>query len=241
MPTAEHYAHALVTAARHTGERAASFVDQDPDSKFRHYALHALLAVFPKADRTQVAAALGAPGRSAYFYRTSLWHVLGDGPHRKGPIEWWDADVLAKTIKAVQAITPKPTPSPLRAAAPPLKMGALPPPKPEQRKEVKVPGETERIVVRNGVTLDLLDRTVFHRGVTVTLSDDGLRLVAMLARVMPAFLPTDRLADKVFGVKADSHIWLKGLVGFLNPILQRARLEVRAIPKMGYMLADLDA
>lgn len=124
---------------------------------------------------------------------------------------------------------------PVRQPEPPIRK-APPPPAP---KEVQVAGEINRIVERNGVILDLLDRTLQHRQASTTLTDDGVRMVAMLARVMPAFLPTDRLASKVFGAHADAQIRLRGLVESLNPVLRTTKLEVREISKMGYMLADL--
>ena len=101
MPSADHYARAIIAASRETGEPWDLIVEDNPDVRFRHYVFHALLHVFPQADRTAIAAALRAPGKASYFYRSSLWHVLGDGPHRNGPIEWWDSGVLALTIKAI--------------------------------------------------------------------------------------------------------------------------------------------
>lgn len=112
MPTADHYAHAIITAARRTGKPPLSIADESPETMFRHYVLHALLQVFPDADRTAISAALGAPGKASYFHRSSMWHVLGDGPHRKGPIEWWDAGVMAEVIRAVETVAvPRPAPT----------------------------------------------------------------------------------------------------------------------------------
>lgn len=104
MPSADHYATAIVAAALYTRENPESFVDADADAKFRHFAFHALLSVFPKADRSSVAAALGAPGKPGYFHRSSMWHILGEGPHRTKPIDWWSDEALALVIKAIQSV-----------------------------------------------------------------------------------------------------------------------------------------
>lgn len=101
--SADVVAVAVVAAARNTGEDPAAVVDREADLRLRHYAFHALEHCFPKIDHARIADALGCPGKPSYFRRSSLWYVLGIGPHRKVGAEWWSADVLADVISTVEA------------------------------------------------------------------------------------------------------------------------------------------
>jgi hypothetical protein len=96
-------------------------------------------------------------------------------------------------------------------------------------------------VERNGIVLDLRTREVANRGQRARIHrDDGVKAVAALLRVMPALLDASRLASKAFGAAGqDGQIRLKGLVDNVNPVLARARLEIKTVPKIGYSLFDL--
>lgn len=143
-------------------------------------------------------------------------------------------------IQNNDTLRPKAPPKPKEPTTP--AQPAVPmPPKAAPQPDVAIDGETAptRIVERNGVRLDLAARTVRHRGKTAWIDDDSIRLVAALARVMPAILDGGRLASKVFGTTADAPIRLKALVERLNPVLGVVKLQTRPVSKMGYMLADL--
>lgn len=104
--------------------------------------------------------------------------------------------------------------------------------------DVGAPGA---VFLANEVHIDLRTRRVSHRGGQAVLPDDGVKLLAALARVMPALLGIDQLAQKTFGSTKEAGFKLRSLADRINPGLGRAKLEVRAIPKMGFMLADLGA
>ena len=89
------------------------------------------------------------------------------------------------------------------------------------------------------MVVDLAAMTVSHRRGIVTLDDDGARLIGELVKVMPSLLEKTALARKLFGNDASGTLWLSQLVDRVNPLLVRARLEVKTIPKMGYSLYDL--
>lgn len=95
-----------------------------------------------------------------------------------------------------------------------------------------------RFVEWNGIKIDLKERKVSRGDRETVIRDDAIRLVAALARVMPAFLPDDILAKKVFGRAAAGEL-LRDVILAANPALAAAGLEVRQVPKMGHMLADL--
>jgi hypothetical protein len=97
-----------------------------------------------------------------------------------------------------------------------------------------------RFVHRNGVVLDLKDRTVQHRGRTVTIASEGIKMIASLARVMPSIMDAAVLARQTFGgAVRDPKFRIKSLVDKLNPILADARLEIKTVPNMGNTLFDL--
>ena len=105
--TADAVAAALVVACRATGENPESFVEHDAAFRARHYALHALVNVFRRVTPFDISSALCCPGKAKYFYRSSLWWVLGFNPkNTKKRAEWWDDEVLGRVIEAVEAVAP---------------------------------------------------------------------------------------------------------------------------------------
>lgn len=145
----------------------------------------------------------------------------------------------AKAPEPAVAAQPLPKPAPVRQPAPPtLPRAPAPPPAPVILDKAAA---QIRVVERNGIKLDLLTRELTHRGMTIRVHrDDGVKLVAALARVMPAMLDKDNLARKAFGAGRGAEL-LTELIQDLNPVLRRAQLEVRPVGRIGNMLADLGA
>ena len=99
-----------------------------------------------------------------------------------------------------------------------------------------------RFVSRNGVVLDLRDRRITHRGLTTKLPDEGIRLVASLARVMPSIMDPGVLARQAFGRPVhDPKSEVRMLTDRLNPLLRGVRLEIKTVPNIGNTLFDLGA
>lgn len=133
--------------------------------------------------------------------------------------------------KAAERLTPPPTPKPTPQPAP-----APPAPAPAP---APVPSPTDQVVRRNGIEVDLQTGTLTHRNTTVRIpKTDGVRMVAALLRVMPALLDPTRLASKTFP-EAPSQERLRDLIAFLAPVLATARLEIKAVGKVGFSLFDL--
>ena len=139
-----------------------------------------------------------------------------------------------RMIENGQALRAEPLPS---EPAPVAKPAPQPIPKPVRQSPP--PADRPAAVIRNGVVVDFEELSVSHRHGTVTLADDGARLIGELAKVMPSLLEKNALARKLFGTDASGTLWLSQLVDRINPLLVRARLEVKTIPKMGYSLYDL--
>lgn len=128
----------------------------------------------------------------------------------------------------VSAPTPKPAPPPAPRAAAPKAI--------QQVKGV----DDKPVIVRNGVTLDLMHRIITHRGSSVTIhDDDAVRLVACLARVMPGLLDEKRVIGTVLGNQTtDGGSTMKRIVASLEQPLAKVRLEIRTVPKIGLRLHD---
>jgi hypothetical protein len=115
FPSADQIAAAIVAGCRETGEDPVLFIEGHPDYRARHYAHHALVHLFPNAPRGSIARCVGG-GR--YFHRSSLWYVLGHGPHRSEPAAWWADAALGRVIEAiggepVAAVVTAPRPAPV--------------------------------------------------------------------------------------------------------------------------------
>lgn len=125
---ADAVALALVSACRYTGEDPTTFVERDSRMMARHYAFHALEREFPKVSQREIARCVGAPGKPTFFRRSSLWYVVGVGPHRLVPAEWWRPEVLDAVCRDVEALPrveePKLAPPPKRE---PVAVRSVPP------------------------------------------------------------------------------------------------------------------
>lgn len=141
MPTADDIAAAVVATCRETDEHATTLYVGEcfPQSRARHYAMHALLHCFrdfPGA-RALFAKLLNAPGKASYFHRSSTWHVLGQGPGKKARAEWWSDDAYARVIEAIGVREAEATKVP--SAPPPVRA-----PRPVQKPTPAAPIATER-------------------------------------------------------------------------------------------------
>jgi hypothetical protein len=109
FPTAEDIARAIVASCRETGEdavRAASGFVGDingPSIHARHYAMHALLHVFPDLPRLAAARVVGCPGKPASFYNNSWNQVVRPRSDGTGHMaKWWDEYAFARVIAAIE-------------------------------------------------------------------------------------------------------------------------------------------
>ncbi len=116
---------------------------------------------------------------------------------------------------------------------------AVPVPPPKSDVPAASQPAQNNVIIRNGIVVDLDAAKVAHRGGVAYLTDDGTALVAALVKVMPSMLPYDNLAAKVFGRDADARLKVSRLVDRVNPLLGKARLEIKTAPKMGNVMADL--
>jgi hypothetical protein len=117
MPSATQVAWAIVAACRETGDdpiAIASGQSKGPSSRVtlraRHYALHALLFVFPRLPREKAAEFVGAPGRPMMFYHGSMNQVAKVVNTMTGRrrANWWDEEGFERVIRAIENAGPKP-------------------------------------------------------------------------------------------------------------------------------------
>lgn len=110
LPVADDVARAIVAACRETGEdpiRAASGNICDvngPTIRARHYAMHALLEVFPELEPESAARFVGSPGKHPLqFYNSSKTAILGHKGKGAGraPARWWSSELLWRVIRAI--------------------------------------------------------------------------------------------------------------------------------------------
>lgn len=109
-PTADDVAAAIVAACRETGDDPVRTAERGlgaagPANRARHYALHALLHVFPKADRINLCLCVGCPGKPKQFWNASWNQIVrlrfpGSTVHMAG---WWSDEVYDRVIRAVEA------------------------------------------------------------------------------------------------------------------------------------------
>lgn len=109
-PTADHLVTAVHTAAKLCGE----YADRDTverifrgqeSARARHYALHAVIRLFPGADKAKVGEMLGG-GLGFYARsRSDVFKVMVGGPRKyKRAAVWWDEDVFSAVILAVSNV-----------------------------------------------------------------------------------------------------------------------------------------
>lgn len=172
FPTSDDYAIALVAACKETGEPVIETASGMGKRRARHYAMHALVRVFPKADPVHVAMGTGTPSNPKNFWQSSLHQVFKPRPHGGRMAYWWNEGAFERVITSIladrtrRAIAPKEieeiveeeeTPEPPRRAPPepPLREA------PTIKREARRPDPPYRGPV---AILDTDDRPVFDRG-----------------------------------------------------------------------------
>lgn len=110
MPTAHQVACAIIAACKETGEPIPTeTLGGHHKERWRHYAVHALRAVFPKSEPGPLGRMLGAGSfiKPGFFYRTSCWNVLGQTPHcRRTRAHWWSDESLDRVMRAIPLDAP---------------------------------------------------------------------------------------------------------------------------------------
>jgi len=107
LPTADDVAIALIASCKETGEDPIQAAARSADQTFRgrHYALHALVHVFPKANRFSLCRMVGCPGKPGPFWNAS-WNQIAK-PRFPGSLthmaNWWDDAVYDRVIRAIEA------------------------------------------------------------------------------------------------------------------------------------------
>jgi hypothetical protein len=115
-PSANEIAWAIVAACHETGDdpiKVATGImtggSGRPSVRARHYALHALLLVFPDLAREKASSFVGAPGKPMAFYHNSynsVAKVVGAKGRRFA--NWWDETGFLRVVEAIRAAAPKP-------------------------------------------------------------------------------------------------------------------------------------
>jgi hypothetical protein len=134
VPSADEVAWAIVQAGREFGysNRHIVAIAQRENGRCnaRHYALHALLAVFPDANRGVCARLVGCRSDPEKFYDNSYYRFARIVNGRRAA-PWWDEDEFARVVGAVQAaavVTPDPVrdvePAELEPPRRPIKLSA---------------------------------------------------------------------------------------------------------------------
>lgn len=99
MPTADEVAVAIVTACRETGDDPIAICGGEMMLRGRHYALHALVRVYPDAHVLKLVRVIGISGDAMEFWRNSK-RVAGKTGTKK-PARWWSQPALNRVIEAV--------------------------------------------------------------------------------------------------------------------------------------------
>lgn len=111
--TADHVAWAIVAACRETGDdpfdcacgkMRPSGPGRHGALRGRHYALHALVEVFPEHDKFELARMVGAPGNSRAFWHHSWNQVAKPASSGRRMVNWWDDGAFARVILAIRAV-----------------------------------------------------------------------------------------------------------------------------------------
>ena len=135
MVTADEVARAIVAACKETGEDPVVCLGGYVMIRARHYAMHALAHHHQDAKRSDLARFCGAPGKPEKFWDNSRRMVLTNKPH------WWSEEAYGRVVAA---LSKNPTAKVVeKTDIPPLKMGPLPPVKPEPPKAKPEPARLE--------------------------------------------------------------------------------------------------
>lgn len=177
------------------------------------YALAALLAADPTFKDAAVRDLVAAKTAAVWSAAAASIAASTGGKASDHLARIWETNLLG------DAVDEEPPPAPAPAAA--VNAGKAP--------------------EKGGVLFKFSASTIKHRGVAIALTEHGFKLVEALTRVLPAMLPYEVTARKVFGSAEDARTRVDRLVNEVNPLLAPARLEIKTVPKMGNTLFDLGA
>jgi hypothetical protein len=110
LPAADHFARAVVAACVLTKESPLAVAEERVQkSRARHYAFHAIRAVFPETPIEGLAFRVGCSGDPKWFARNTingLTRFVG-GPHAgKRHHRFWNETTFEKVIEAIKAVGP---------------------------------------------------------------------------------------------------------------------------------------
>ncbi|WP_454629496.1 hypothetical protein [Bradyrhizobium cenepequi] len=107
--TADQVAWAIVAACRETKDDPIDCISGVVKGglgkhtlRGRHYAMHALLEVFPDLPRAVAARLVGAPGNPMAYYYNSF-HNVSKIQNGRRYARWWDEDAFQRVVSAVRA------------------------------------------------------------------------------------------------------------------------------------------
>lgn len=118
-PTADDIAIAIVAACRETGDDPIAVAEGIyTQKKARHYALHALVYVFPKTNPHRLCVYVGCTGKPGHFWSNSLTAVVRPRNGRLHAAGWWDDAAYDRVIRAIEADRTRRNVAPRASAAP---------------------------------------------------------------------------------------------------------------------------
>lgn len=110
LPRADHIARAIVAACALTKESSLAVAEERVQKSYaRHYAFHAIKAVFPAMPLESLAFRVGCSGDPKWFWRNTMngmTRFVG-GPHAgKRHHRFWNETTFEKVIEAIRAVGP---------------------------------------------------------------------------------------------------------------------------------------
>jgi len=115
FPTADQIVTALAVAAELGGEATETVnmqaflietIHGRPRVRARHYAIHALVTLFPGADKVALARCLGGKDDFYAMSKTEVFRVMVGGPRRgKRLASWWSEPTYKHVINTVSKVT----------------------------------------------------------------------------------------------------------------------------------------
>lgn len=109
-PSADDVARAIIAACRETGgdpllcagAKRGARGQIEGIARARHYALHALSAVFPDVPKVDLARMVGCMGKPQYFWKNSMLNVFRPRAGRPHGAVWFAPAALARVVAAVR-------------------------------------------------------------------------------------------------------------------------------------------
>jgi hypothetical protein len=105
LPTADHIAVAIVAACQQTDEDPVKCAQRGSKIRARHYAMHALVRVFPAAPKRKIANWCGAYYEASKFYENSCTNTANPNASRlaKRKTDWWNDEIFYRVVRALEA------------------------------------------------------------------------------------------------------------------------------------------